>query len=268
MAEYCLRADEFAMLSDKYDAYSIDFAYGLRMLELCIENASDVLGERLGFEEFAEWLDDLSQHVTEGFEYLERYVDSLESSDSTAQQEERDDALESDKVELSELADLIRVAADGLESALDNSPVASVVPDLSEEEEERLDEEVESVAEKVREVGFETYHFLIGAQYHWEKVASSDIEKLKLQDVSRMFGEKRVERETIQESGEPEPPQVRKQIPGRFRAARADASVGSIRRRIERVFGLPDGSVALCGPDGKALRADARIATLRRRWDA
>ncbi|RAS31905.1 hypothetical protein [Paraburkholderia bryophila] len=53
----------------------------------------------------------------------------------------------------------------------------------------------------------------------------------------------------------------------RYRAARADASIGSIKRQIESVFGLPEGSVALCGPDGKALRSDARIATLRRRWD-
>lgn len=53
----------------------------------------------------------------------------------------------------------------------------------------------------------------------------------------------------------------------RFRAARSDASVGSITRKIERVFGLPEGSVALCGPDRKALRRDARIGTLRRRWD-
>lgn len=55
--------------------------------------------------------------------------------------------------------------------------------------------------------------------------------------------------------------------PTRFRAARADASIGSIRKRIEKVFGLPEGSVALCGPDGKALRADARIRTLRSRWE-
>lgn len=55
--------------------------------------------------------------------------------------------------------------------------------------------------------------------------------------------------------------------PARYRAARADASIGSIKRQIESVFGLPEGSVALCGPDGKSLRSDARIATLRRRWD-
>lgn len=55
--------------------------------------------------------------------------------------------------------------------------------------------------------------------------------------------------------------------PRRYRAARGDATVGSIRRNIEQVFGLPAGSVALCGPDGQALRADARIATLRRRWE-
>jgi hypothetical protein len=59
----------------------------------------------------------------------------------------------------------------------------------------------------------------------------------------------------------------RVESPARYRAARADASIGSIKRQIEAVFGLPEGSVALCGPDGKALRSNARIATLRRRWD-
>lgn len=55
--------------------------------------------------------------------------------------------------------------------------------------------------------------------------------------------------------------------PARVRAARSDASVGSIARSIERIFALPAGSVALCGPDKRALRRDARIATLRRRWE-
>jgi hypothetical protein len=54
---------------------------------------------------------------------------------------------------------------------------------------------------------------------------------------------------------------------GRFRAARSDAKVGRIRERIESIFGLPEGSVLLCGPDGRPLRADARIRTLRVRWD-
>lgn len=53
----------------------------------------------------------------------------------------------------------------------------------------------------------------------------------------------------------------------RYRAARSDAKVSTIRARIEEVFGLPEGSVALCGPDGRALRGNALIRTLRRRWD-
>lgn len=52
----------------------------------------------------------------------------------------------------------------------------------------------------------------------------------------------------------------------RTRAARADARVGSIRTIIEDVFGLPEGSVKLCDPEGNSLRADAKIGTLRRRW--
>jgi len=59
----------------------------------------------------------------------------------------------------------------------------------------------------------------------------------------------------------------RTSTPSRFRSARADATVGTIRGKIEEVFGLPEGSVALCGPDKKALRGDATINTLRKRWD-
>lgn len=55
---------------------------------------------------------------------------------------------------------------------------------------------------------------------------------------------------------------------GRLRSARADAPVATIRQTIESVFGLPPGSVKLCGPDGRPLRGDATIATLRRRWEA
>ncbi|HCL4400375.1 hypothetical protein [Pseudomonas aeruginosa] len=53
----------------------------------------------------------------------------------------------------------------------------------------------------------------------------------------------------------------------RYRAARSDARISSIRAAIEEVFGLPAGSVALCGPDRRALRGDARIRTLRKRWE-
>lgn len=53
---------------------------------------------------------------------------------------------------------------------------------------------------------------------------------------------------------------------GRVRAARSNARVDTIRSTIEELFGLPEGSVALCGPDGRPLRGDAKIATLRDRW--
>lgn len=59
----------------------------------------------------------------------------------------------------------------------------------------------------------------------------------------------------------------RASVPARFRTARADASLGSIKRTIEGVFGLPEGSVLLCGPDGKPLRNNAKVATLRKRWE-
>lgn len=59
----------------------------------------------------------------------------------------------------------------------------------------------------------------------------------------------------------------RTQMPLRIRRARADASLGSICRTIEEVFGLPEGAVALRGPDRRVLRRDATVGTLRRRWE-
>ncbi|MBC3881564.1 hypothetical protein H8K35_08305 [Undibacterium sp. LX40W] len=53
----------------------------------------------------------------------------------------------------------------------------------------------------------------------------------------------------------------------RYRAARSDARIGHIKREIERVFGLPVGSVSLIGPDGSSLRSDAFIRTLHKRWE-
>ena len=59
-----------------------------------------------------------------------------------------------------------------------------------------------------------------------------------------------------------------KQYPARrtFRA-RNDASVGTIKCKIEEIFGLPEGSVVICTPEQKAFRADALISTVRRRWE-
>ena len=53
----------------------------------------------------------------------------------------------------------------------------------------------------------------------------------------------------------------------RRRRVRGDARVGNVARSIETERGLPGGSVVLQGPDGKRLRADARISTLRQRWE-
>ena len=55
--------------------------------------------------------------------------------------------------------------------------------------------------------------------------------------------------------------------PVRYRSARSDASIGSIKKQIEIAFGLPEGSVALVKPDGSKIRSDATIKTLRSQWD-
>lgn len=58
----------------------------------------------------------------------------------------------------------------------------------------------------------------------------------------------------------------KQQNPVRFRAARVDASIGSIARRIEKNFKLPDGSVRLVLPSGRTAHRDGKISNLLRRW--
>lgn len=59
----------------------------------------------------------------------------------------------------------------------------------------------------------------------------------------------------------------RKQNPTRFRAARVDATVGAIIRRIESDYKLPDGSVRLVLPSGRKAHMDGKIANLLNRWE-
>lgn len=73
-----------------------------------------------------------------------------------------------------------------------------------------------------------------------------------------------VEEELDEEEEEEITPRAKNKC--RQRAARNDARVGSIKTKIETLFGLPEGSVILQGPNGQPLRADAFIRTLRARW--
>jgi hypothetical protein len=57
------------------------------------------------------------------------------------------------------------------------------------------------------------------------------------------------------------------ETPVRFRAARADATIGSIARRIEHDYQLPNGSVVLVLPSRRRAHVDGRIANLLRRWE-
>lgn len=55
-----------------------------------------------------------------------------------------------------------------------------------------------------------------------------------------------------------------KEFGRRFRDARTDASVGSIEKNIEKVFGLPKGSIQINRPDGTNARSDKKIGNLRK----
>jgi hypothetical protein len=53
----------------------------------------------------------------------------------------------------------------------------------------------------------------------------------------------------------------------RYRQLRSDAKIGSVTAELEKTLGLPVGSVQLVKSDGKRIRADATIGTLRAAWD-
>lgn len=64
----------------------------------------------------------------------------------------------------------------------------------------------------------------------------------------------------------PRKPASKRLTPRRYLAARVDASVGAICRRVERDFVLPRGAVALLLPNGKRARSDKRIRALLADW--
>ncbi len=70
-----------------------------------------------------------------------------------------------------------------------------------------------------------------------------------------------------EESDETDEPSSKPTEATRYRAARSDATVATIKAQIEAVFGLPEGSVALLSPDGSKIKSNAKIATLRNRWE-
>lgn len=53
----------------------------------------------------------------------------------------------------------------------------------------------------------------------------------------------------------------------RQRAARSDARVRTIQRKIELQYGLPEGSVKICNPDKTIISPLAKVRTLRERWE-
>jgi hypothetical protein len=100
-----------------------------------------------------------------------------------------------------------------------------------------------------------------------DKTAASDED---IEDDDNVLGDVIEDSELELESGENKSDAhtgSRVEEPGRYRAARSDAKIAGICQTIEQLFGLPEGSVALCGPDGRALKGNAFIKTLRRRWE-
>ena len=54
----------------------------------------------------------------------------------------------------------------------------------------------------------------------------------------------------------------------RYRQLRADAKIASVTADLERKLALPTGSIQLIKPNGKAIRVDATVGTLRNFWAA
>ena len=59
----------------------------------------------------------------------------------------------------------------------------------------------------------------------------------------------------------------RAETPNRYREVRKDASVKSAEKAAEKALGLPPGSVKIVNPDGSDTRSDAKVGTLRKKYD-
>ena len=55
--------------------------------------------------------------------------------------------------------------------------------------------------------------------------------------------------------------------PIRHRKAKADGSIGSLQKTIEKKFGLPEDSVKIVYPSGRKARVDADVGALRAHWE-
>ncbi len=49
----------------------------------------------------------------------------------------------------------------------------------------------------------------------------------------------------------------------RYRNARNDSSVGSMEKRIEHDYGMPEGSISIRNSDGSNARSDKKIHSVR-----
>lgn len=59
---------------------------------------------------------------------------------------------------------------------------------------------------------------------------------------------------------------TRKQTPTRFRKAKSSARLAGVQATIEDMMGLPIGSIRFVTPDGRTVRSDAMVRTLRAHW--
>lgn len=61
-------------------------------------------------------------------------------------------------------------------------------------------------------------------------------------------------------------PTKRKEVPSRFRKVKSTARLAGVQATIESMMGLPTGSVRFVMPDGRTVRSDAMVKTLRSHW--
>ncbi|HUD42700.1 MAG TPA: hypothetical protein VMR06_11990 [Dokdonella sp.] len=55
--------------------------------------------------------------------------------------------------------------------------------------------------------------------------------------------------------------------PIRQRKAKADGSIGTLQKTIEKNYGLPTGSIKIVYPSGRKARIDADVGALRTHWE-
>jgi hypothetical protein len=163
MIETTLDTDEIRELKEKFPTEIINAQYALQLLEKHAKEVSAEYEENALFPYLIDGLTRLSNCIAEGYGYINQYLDYRKSTPTRGTVSL---LARNGPISISDLNECLRDLSETLEGDLDDWPsISRGLKVLSPRRTERLEQELESVWERVREVGYKTHGILIGIDF-------------------------------------------------------------------------------------------------------